>query len=81
MSENSLAQELGEEKYYKVSEVAELFSVKAYTVREWVDKGLLGSIRLSTNNQIRIPLSEIKKLVNARHGDDKKENSGQPAVD
>ena len=49
------------EKYYKVKEVADLLNVKQNTVRIWITKGKLNSVKV--NGARRIPESEINKII------------------
>lgn len=47
-------------KFYKTSEVAEIFSVRIYTVREWIAQGKVKAARV--NGQWRIRHDEIVRL-------------------
>lgn len=48
-------------------EVAKIFSVKNYTVREWCKTGKIAAVRL--DNGWRIPQSAVNDYANERYGD------------
>lgn len=53
--------------YKKVSDVARMFAVTPYTVREWLKDGKLpGSIKV--NKQWKIPQSAIESLAHQQFG-------------
>lgn len=56
------------ERMYKVSEIASMFNVKPYTVREWIKDGRLEAIKLPTGREYRIPESAMQKLANSMYG-------------
>lgn len=55
------------EKMYRVEEVAKIFDVKPYTIREWIRNGKIQAIKLDTG-RFRVYESEIRRFVNERHG-------------
>lgn len=55
------------EKLYTTDEVAELFAVSKYTIRDWIRSGKLTALKF--NNTWRITHSEIIRLGGKRHGD------------
>lgn len=54
-----------DEKLYTPKEVADLFSVSVYTVREWVKKGKMNAIRLPNGKHIRFTETEVRRLAGA----------------
>lgn len=55
------------EKLYTPSEVAELFQVTQYTIREWLKDGTLTGVKIGS--RWRIPQSSIEKLSTVKFGD------------
>jgi predicted site-specific integrase-resolvase len=56
-----------EEQFKNVADVAEMFSVTPYTVREWLkDDRLPGAFKL--NKQWKIPMSAIRALMQQTYG-------------
>lgn len=50
--------------YLNASEVAKLLNVDRATVTRWIHKGVIqGAIRLSDNQQWRIPFSSYEALI------------------
>lgn len=49
------------------TQVAEIFSVKEYTVREWLKAGTMKGVKLPTGGW-RIPTSEMTRFANERYG-------------
>ena len=56
------------EKLYTTAEVAEMFSVKTNTVREWCKSGTIKAIQLP-GGRWRIRESAVKELANERYGE------------
>jgi excisionase family DNA binding protein len=56
------------EKLYKVSEIATMFSVKPFTVREWIRSGKLKAVKLPAGSQWRIKESEMERFANTIYG-------------
>lgn len=54
------------DRYLKISSVAEMFDVSAYTVREWLKSGKIQGVKL--NGRWRILKSEAVKLANTEYG-------------
>jgi excisionase family DNA binding protein len=63
------SQEPDAERYLKVSEVAEMFSVQPATIREWLSEGRLRGIKIGNGHYWRIPLSAAKELANTKYGE------------
>lgn len=56
------------DRLLKTKQVAEIFGVTQYTVRNWVKEGKLADIRI--NGQIRIRTSEVQRFAQANYGDE-----------
>lgn len=56
------------EKLYTTKQVAEIFNVTEYTVREWLKEGTLVGIKTATDRW-RVTESAIKKFANSRYGE------------
>lgn len=65
-----------EDPFLTVEEVAEIFKVKTYTVREWLKLGKLKGIKIS-NNQWRILHSEMVAYANKLYGQTKEEKNNE----
>jgi excisionase family DNA binding protein len=50
-----------------VAEVADIFKVSTYTVREWIERGHFKATKVGT--RWRIPKSEVVRYANERYGD------------
>jgi len=50
-----------ERKFYKISEVAEMFGVAHTTVWKWYKAGVIKGVKMGRN--VFIPASEIEKLI------------------
>lgn len=50
------------EKLYTVKEVASILNMAEITIRQWLGNGKIKAIRIGRT--VRIPESEIKKLIN-----------------
>jgi len=60
-----------EKRFYSPKEVAIVIGVTPATVRSWVRKGMMKSVRIGKQGTIRIPVSEIEKfLLNDSKGGD-----------
>lgn len=57
-----------DDPFHTVDEVAGIFSVTAYTVREWLKEGLLHGIKLPSGGW-RIQHSEMVRFANAKYGE------------
>jgi excisionase family DNA binding protein len=53
-------------KLYTVTEVAEVFQVSEYTVREWCKNGTLDAVK--PGKSWRVPESEVTRLAHERYG-------------
>lgn len=51
-----------------VDDIAGIFAVKAYTVREWIKSGKLNGIKLPTGGW-RIQHSEMVRFANEKYGE------------
>jgi excisionase family DNA binding protein len=56
------------EQLYSPTDVAKMFGVSAYTVREWIHDKKLAAVKLP-NGHLRISESEITRLANVKYGD------------
>lgn len=54
-------------RFYKTSEIAKMFGVTSYTVREWCASNLIGHVRLPSG-QLRIPHEAMVAFANERYG-------------
>ena len=55
-------------KFYSVQEVADMFQVTTWTVRElWIKPGKLGATKIG--KQWRIPHDDLTKFANEKYGD------------
>jgi len=59
-----------EKRFYSPKEVAVIIGVTPATVRSWVRKGMMKSVRIGKQGTIRIPVSEIKEFLNENEGGD-----------
>lgn len=50
------------DKYYTVKEVSTMLSVAEITVRQWIQKGKIESIKLPSGRARRIPESEVDRF-------------------
>lgn len=59
------------QKLYTPKEVAEMFSVTTYTVREWIRSGELKATRLGKGQRApyRVPEKELHAFAIERYGD------------
>ena len=59
------------EQFYPVSAVAQMFHVKALTIREWIESGKIKAVKPA--RAWLIPHSEIVRVANLKYGstDDK----------
>jgi len=56
-----------ENRLLTVATVGRIFSVRGFTVREWIRDGKLkGAVKI--NNRWRIPESEVKRYANELYG-------------
>lgn len=51
---------------YDTEAVAKIFSVTVQTIQDWINKEILGAVKVS--GYWRVPRSEILRLSNDRHG-------------
>ncbi len=51
------------EKYYTVSQVAEMLDRNPKTIQRWFDKGILKGFRHPVNNYRMIPMSEVDNIL------------------
>jgi excisionase family DNA binding protein len=51
------------EKLLTVYEVAQLFRISERTIYTWIDEGVIRCIKIKDKSAIRIPLSEVERLV------------------
>lgn len=51
-----------------VAAIGRMFSVRGYTVREWLREGKLKNAT-KVNGRWRVPLSEVQKYANELYGD------------
>jgi putative resolvase len=58
-----------EDPLRSVEYIAEVFEVRPYTVREWLNTGKMNGVKLPTGTW-RVPNSEIVRFANERHGSD-----------
>ena len=49
------------EKMYTVKEVAKLLSLAEITIRQWIQKGKIKSVKVGSAT--RIPESEVKRII------------------
>lgn len=57
------------EQLYTVTQLARILSVKNYTVRRWIDQGIIKAGRLpGGRGDYRIAETEVKRLVNDMYG-------------
>lgn len=55
------------EKLYKTKELASIFGVSQWTIREWFKEGKIpGAIKI--NDSWRLPESALKTYLETRHG-------------
>ncbi len=50
------------EKLLTGAQVAEMLGLKPVTIRQWIAKGKIGSVKIG-DRAVRIPVSEIQKLI------------------
>jgi len=51
------------DKLLTVYEVAELFRTSARTIYTWIDEGVIRAIKIKDKSAVRIPASEIERLI------------------
>ena len=51
------------EKLLTVYEVAQLFRISARTIYTWIDEGVIRCIKIKDKSAVRIPASEIERLI------------------
>lgn len=51
------------------TKVADIFDVKPYTVRKWIEEGRLNAVKVGT--RWRIQHSEMVRFANTQYGDSK----------
>ena len=51
------------EKLLTVYEVAELLRTSARTIYSWIDEGVIRCIKIKDKSAVRIPLSEVERLI------------------
>lgn len=58
-------------RMFSPKEIAEMFSVTEYTVREWIKAGELKATRLGSGSRapIRVPEAELQDFATKRYGD------------
>lgn len=54
-------------KYYKITEVADMFSITRETVRNWIKSGALNVVYV--NGRPRISEKECKRIVKEKRGE------------
>jgi excisionase family DNA binding protein len=55
-------------KFYTTNQVAEMFAVKNFTVRQWISDGMLKAVRLNT--EWRIAEADLKDFAERLMADD-----------
>lgn len=55
------------DRMLKTSEVARIFDVKVYTVRQWIRDGRMSAVETATG-RYRVKESEVKRFANERYG-------------
>lgn len=56
-------------KMMTVPEVAKVFEVQPFTVREWLRNGILEGVRPPGTKAWRIPREAVEKLAQTKYGD------------
>jgi len=51
------------QKLLTVYEVAELLRTSARTIYSWIDEGVIRCVKIKDKSAIRIPLSEVERIV------------------
>ncbi len=51
-------------QFLTVQEVAELLRVNRRTVYTWIDEGVIRAVKLHDKSVVRIPMLEIKRIIN-----------------
>jgi len=51
------------EKLLTVYEVAQLFRISERTIYTWIDEGVIRCIKIKDKSAVRIPASEVERLV------------------
>ena len=51
------------EKLLTVYEVATIFRISERTIYTWIDEGVIRCVKIKDKSAIRIPLSEVERLV------------------
>jgi excisionase family DNA binding protein len=51
------------EKLLTVYEVAQLFRISARTIYTWIDEGVIRCVKIKDKSAVRIPASEVERLV------------------
>ena len=51
------------EKLLTVYEVAQLFRISERTIYTWIDEGVIRCIKIKDKSAVRIPLSEVERLI------------------
>jgi excisionase family DNA binding protein len=51
------------EKLLTVYEVAQLLRISERTIYTWIDEGVIRCIKIKDKSAVRIPLSEVERLV------------------
>lgn len=54
-------------QYYKITEVAKMFSVTRKTIYNWIESGVLKIVRI--NGKPRISEEECKRIIEEKKGD------------
>lgn len=60
-------QQDGNEEYLRVSDVAKVFDVTSYTVRQWLNNGDLKGVKIGNGHYWRVAKSEIKRYADKRY--------------
>jgi excisionase family DNA binding protein len=50
-------------QFLTVQEVAELLRISRRTVYTWIDEGVIRAVKISDKSVVRIPLSEIERII------------------
>jgi excisionase family DNA binding protein len=51
------------EKLLTVDEVAQVFRISERTIYTWIDEGVIRCVKIKDKSAVRIPLSEVERLV------------------
>ena len=51
------------EKLLTVYEVAQVFRISERTIYTWIDEGVIRCIKIKDKSAVRIPLSEVERLI------------------